>query len=67
MTIIRDIPPSEMEEPPIEIRICRAEMIYLLNPAGLHTALTRFMQIFESYLFSRAILNSEGGYVIDYP
>ncbi len=33
-------------------------MLWILCPAGLHTTLTRFMQIFLTYLFSRAILNS---------
>jgi hypothetical protein len=35
-------------------------LLRILCPAGLHTALTRNMQIFLIYLFSRAILNSAG-------
>ncbi len=38
-----------------------------LFPAGLHTALTRIMQIFLMHLFCRAILNSAGEYVTNCP
>jgi hypothetical protein len=41
--------------------------LMILCPAGLHTTFTRLMGIFQTYLFSRVILNSAGQYVTNYP